>query len=445
MSDKWVRCVTHWLGICAVAVCGVIYFLNSISAEEKEKKPPFDEGFISVPGNWRQIGVPASTEVLDMVADQTQGNYEKLRTWQGDYRVHMRQYLPNPPGGATKELLSKRQASDKLSQLWQEFDFTLRFAIDMESDSIYRSKETKTMLFVKDGSNETVTIPNVGPADERSVVTAEHYLHFDPKAVSPGFTYVPNHPDTHWKRTAFRDAHQRSERQHSGDLPDPREVFGLTGGMKFWKEVRMLSQAIKAGKDFLVLHEGSGLGGTWYQLVESFMSSQSGKPSGIYMTVIFSPTAGFNAVSVILAADKEGKRPISKRLWQWKMFNGVFVPEKIVELRYSAGNLVYQREMNLQECAVNDPLKPNLFSYQGLGMKDGDLVMDNIDKVCYIIKDGSPQTLANYGEQYTPPGPGVGVYLPQWKVTVCSGLLVILIAIFIVRRYRKRRRKSSSE
>lgn len=66
--------------------------------------------------------------------------------------------------------------------------------------------------------------------------------------------------------------------------------------------------------------------------------------------------------------------------------------------------------------------------------------MDNIDKVCYIIKNGASEKLANYDEKYVPPAPSIGAYLPRWKVILCGSLLALLIAILVSRQYRKCRR-----
>lgn len=433
----------------AVAVCTLVSFLGNALAEEKSSQALSGEGFLSAPKDWRELVLPARIKALDMVVDQTKGNYEKLRTWQGTYRVHLKQYLPK---GFAREHLSTGGVAGETSALWQEFDFTLRFAIEMASDSLYRSKETSRMRWIRDGSNETITIPNTSPVDERSIVTPEHYLHFDPKSIWPGFANVPDHPEARNKHTAFRDIRNLADRQVGGDLPDPRMFFSLTGGMNFDKQIGRLLQAMKGdmgddlkkkSNELLSVYEATGSGGAWYRLDEMFISGpNSGTTISAYMTAIFSPAAGFNPVSLTMAKDKAGEHPERLILWRWKMFDGIFVPEKVKESIYSedTGKLVYQREMDLQECSINGTIEPSRFSYKGLGLKDGDLVMDNIDKACYIIKGEKPKKLANYGEKYTPPGLGFGAHLPQWKLALCSVLLILLIVIFIARQYRKRRR-----
>ena len=406
--------------------------------------PSVDMATTTLPKKWRQKTSSARIEILDMLANQARGNYEKIRTWKGTYVVHMKQYLSSK---AVKDGFRREIPEDKASALWQEFDFTMSFAIDILSGSIYRSKQTKTMRFLREDSNETVTVPNTRPMDGCSIVTAEHYLQFDPKVVWPGFTTVPGQPEARNKRVAFREPPAVGKGNH-GDLMNPMDFFGFSDNQKFADELDVLSDAMKGRRGIetnrksnqsVFIYEASEPGDTWYRLDETFAGPNSGKPSNLYMTVIFSHTAGFNAVSLLMTKDKAGQQPERTMSWQWKMVNGVYVPETVKESIYSkdGGKLVYQRELHLQECSVNGQLEPSQFSYKSFGMKDGELVMDNIDKACYIIKNGTPEKLANFDEKYIPAGPGIGASLPRWKVMVCGGLLVLLLGIFGVRRYRK--------
>ena len=448
MSDRWMRYVNAVIRsrrIFVVAVCGLAFLSGTaFAAEQKGHGTSFDEVPISSPKDWHKIVAPADLDSLSMLADQMRGNFEKLRTWQGVYSVHLREYLPSKFAVELRKS-GKAKASAAESGLWKESKFLLRFTIDIKSDSIYRSKETTETVFTEE-SNSVVTMPRLAPVDERSVVTAEHCLHFDPKAVWPGFAYVPDYPETRGKRTAFRDPAKWSEGKLLGDLPDPRMLFGLSAqGMKFWEEFTLISQGIKDYRAKLntppiAVYDSQGEGGAWYRMEERFMN-RSRKLIDSYMIVNVSAATGFNVVSNVLSRDAAGEHPESKKLWQWKRYNGVFLPERTIELLYTSetGKPIYRREMKLQECKVNDTIAPSLFSYQGLGLKDGDVVMDNIDKVCYILRNGGLEKLANYGEKYYPPDTNRWALSRGWQLTICSSFLVVLIAIFVVRHCKRKR------
>ena len=51
---------------------------------------------------------------------------------------------------------------------------------------------------------------------------------------------------------------------------------------------------------------------------------------------------------------------------------------------------------------MNRPLGPHQFDERGLGLSDGDLVLNHLERVAYIIKGGEPVKLANFGERSDP-------------------------------------------
>jgi Tol biopolymer transport system component len=53
----------------------------------------------------------------------------------------------------------------------------------------------------------------------------------------------------------------------------------------------------------------------------------------------------------------------------------------------------------LTECTLNRPLGPHQFDERGLGMSDGDLVLNHLERVAYVFRDGVPVKLANFGDR----------------------------------------------
>ena len=86
-------------------------------------------------------------------------------------------------------------------------------------------------------------------------------------------------------------------------------------------------------------------------------------------------------------------------------------------------------------------MKEPPLSLQIIGMKDGDLVMDHINKACYILENGSPKLLANYDEKQIPQLPGVGSFVPRWGLVIV-GLLVLVFLVLVCRRIAVRRAKT---
>ena len=82
------------------------------------------------------------------------------------------------------------------------------------------------------------------------------------------------------------------------------------------------------------------------------------------------------------------------------MIDGVYVPSTIKESAYRApgGGLSKEQVTKLKECALNRPLGAHQFDERGLGLSDGDLVLNHLERVAYIIKGGEPVKLANFGD-----------------------------------------------
>jgi hypothetical protein len=273
----------------------------------------------------------------------------------------------------------------------------------MSSGSYFVDKTTSRMRFLKAGSDESVTIRDVGPSDNRSIITSERYIHFDPKQA--GTTGVIEHPDVEGKRCAKVDSRRRAEMEVHGDTPDPRIFFKTDPSNNFWSPLELLAPYLwkhdKRIEDSVIVSQAKGPGGTWYRFRER-LTNGPGTPVS-WMTITFSPQAGFNPVSYVMAdKDPDGKTD-GKIEWQWNVIDAINTPSMIKESSFHGPDhtLSYERVSTLKDCALNKPLDAHQFDYQALGMKDGELVLNDIERTVYKLKEGSLVKLGNYGDRYT--------------------------------------------
>ena len=287
----------------------------------------------------------------------------------------------------------------------QEFDSVLKFAIDLGSDSIYRDVETHRMRFLKVTKDEEVKIPNVGAAEGRSIVTPEVYLVFNPKQRSTS-SFLPDHPDAQTKRRADRFPAGEA-RMREGGTPDPRHFFKFDPGNNFWTGLELYARAFrgdlgaaqkKVVEERLKIGQADGPGGRWFRDQMSFQNP--GGPT-LWVTTVWSPQAGYLPVSTVQSsvAEPDGK-PQSTIEWQWKLIDGIYVPSTIKEAVYRDADGVPSKMQTsrLTECTLNRPLGPHQFDERGLGMSDGDLVLNHPERVAYVFRNGEPVKLANFGE-----------------------------------------------
>ena len=358
---------------------------------------------------WIDVAPADRLHVIEQLATQSKGNYEKIKTWQGAYSYVLREYQDEKFVAmllANAYALANRPGpKDKSGPLIQEVDSVLTFAIDTGKSSIYRDTETNRMRFLKAGTDEEVKIPNVGPPDHRSIVTPESYLYFLPKERATS-SFLPDHPDAQSKRRVERFPVREVQMREAGAL-DPRDFFRFDPGNSIWTGLELYARALrgelgaeqkKVLEERLKIEQADGPGGRWYREQMGFTN-----PAGpmLWVTTMWSPQAGYNPVSKVMAHDKPDGKLESKIEWQWKVIDGVYVPATIKESAYrrTDGGLSKEQESRLKECVLNRPLGPHQFDERGLGLSDGDLVLNHLERVAYIIKGGESVKLANFGER----------------------------------------------
>jgi len=371
-------------------------------ADQETGPPPKDL-------TWTDIAPAERLRVIEQLAVQSKGNYEKIKTWQGAYSYVLRQYLDDRYAAqllAEAHLMASQPTPQaKAGTLVQEFDSVLKFAIDIGKNSIYRDNETSRMRFLKLGTDEEVRVPNVGPNDHRSIVTPDYYLDFRPKERATS-SFLPDHPDAQMKRRVDHFPAREALMREGGAL-DPRAFFKFDPGSSFWSGLELYARAFredlgaeqkKVVEERLRIGQSDGPGGRWYR--EQMWFTNPGGPM-LWVTTLWSPQAGYNPVSMVMAIDKPDGKLDSKIEWQWKMIDGIYIPSTIKESAYRApgGGLSKEQEARLPECTLNRPLVPHQFDERGLGLNDGDLVLNHLERVAYIIKGGEPVKLANFGDR----------------------------------------------
>ena len=349
---------------------------------------------------WTDVAPDQRLQTLDYIAGQTRINFEQIRTWKGTYAYKAGQLLS---GNQVPPVFKNGLPMQNVGALLQEFDCRMDFAIDMASGNVYRDKRTSAMNFVNPGTKEVVDIPNAGAFDSRSIVTKEQYIYFDPYERAT-YGYLQHLPEAHNKRMARRSDLRRAMNSHFGDMMDPRLFFTFDTGNKSWLHLELIAGAL-SGKngdktrrmveERFSLAQADGPGGRWYCHQQWF---DMGKGPTLWSTAFWSPRAGFNPVGYVTTFDKPDGKVSTKVEWEWTVIDGIYVPSRIKEIvcEVPGGNPSRERESKLENCVLNQPLDPHQFDHAGLGMADGDLIIDEQKRVGYIIKDGEPVKLGDF-------------------------------------------------
>jgi hypothetical protein len=427
-TDKIARHINGPLGYAArIAICTIL-LISTALAKETTNEALSNEKSPETALKWTEVEKSKTAEILQMLADKTRVNYEKIQTWEGTYLVHSKEYLAKE--NVASAFGENFKNKNDIASLIRNMQCSMPFVIDIASESIYRSKEDSVFKWKVASSGKQIKIPNTSPVQDRSIVTPEHYLSFDPKIVWPGFSEIINDPEAQNKRTAFRDSPVETSRQHYGDLMDPRNFFGFgNSSQKSWDIPQTDLQALKGeygeeakklANETITIFQSNGPGGVWYRLFTLLDNSRT------HLNIVWSPEAGYNTVSYdVINKGVVDEKPRSKISWRWKKIDGVYIPVWMKEFLYrrDTGEMTLSREVELKDCRVNKPIDPAQFTYAGLGMKDGELVKDKINKAFYTIKDGKPVKLGNFGKKYIPPEERTS--LTRWLIIAVGALLFV--------------------
>jgi RNA polymerase sigma factor (sigma-70 family) len=350
---------------------------------------------------WADVVTGDRLRIVSSLAQQTRGNHEKIKTWRGSYIYELRQHLDErfvaevltglPPNGRATP------ATARPGGLTQVFESVLTFALDTSRDALYRDVQTTRMRYLEPGTEKEVKIPNTGPADTRSIVTPTTYLIFDPRQ---RFTsaLLPDIPEAQMKRQAQRFPAGDGRLRAGGDL-DPRTFFKLDPGNFIWSSLEKYVRALRGdGRENVVaerlrLGSAMGPGGTWYRQ-QTYYTAASGP--NLYLTILWSPEAGYNPVRLAMAFGRPDAPPYRTVEWRWKQIDGIYVPSQFWETVRNASDGALSRELKarLSECVLNADLPPHQFDEAGLGLSDGDLVVNYPERVAYLMKGGKPVRIA---------------------------------------------------
>lgn len=400
---------------------------------------------------WEPIATNDIITVYNMLSTQTHGNYDRLRTWKGDGSVLVRR---RASPHEVRTLLPTAPATP----LTQVVRFTLAIAIDLETNKIFYDKTDMKMSWVNTDTDQPVTVPGVRGENERAVLTSQDCLSFLPDAPPGDYDVLPDHPRARHKRAAFRDAAESSRSQLVKTLPDPRRYFGRSPGQRFWEslegavaalrgEGRRGAEGAKIVRDGLRLYQATGDGGVWYRQDEAYRHPGEKEASEFNRTV-WSAAAGFNPVSFDVWRGAFEKDLVYRVRWQWYSRDGIYVPAAVTEVMYTPGkdatqlDLDHETEVKFANTVLNAPLAEQQFTYAALGLKNGDLVLDRVEDVVYIMNDGKAEKLANFHARF------LGKSARRTTYWVFLGVLVFAICFAgcaLVARVRRGSRQSSSQ
>lgn len=425
------------LVIVLLAVGGERDILSSSSHAQIPAEAYSDESLPSKDA-WRVLPDSEREMILDLLIVQTRSNYEKIKTWQGMYSVEQETLL-------NAEYVARnfkgRVEGNSNTALIQQMRSTVDFVLDVENDAIRRQRIVSSLRFLMPDSRTEVVVNGVGHRDANSIVNNEHYIFCHPTEVAT-YAELPTFPEAQNKRAARRVEVARAANQHFGELMDPRFLFsGINIQAPNWEALNWYLTSIKGSNgrenqeiaNRLQVAVADKDGQSWYQVTTELVF---GDGDSLKMGTIWSPLAGYNPVLLVMWNAKTGKLSRTAT-WHWKLVEGVYLPDAVEDKTFSeSGEIERSQAVKLQESTLNAPVPASEFSYEAIGLADGDLVIDEIDRTVSVLKNGQPSYLANFGQTYIPLAEHAS--LSRWAIMLVNIFAVIALTAFIVVKKRRR-------
>ncbi len=375
---------------------------------------------IDSPGDqqWKKIDSPAEkAKVFDLLFKSGSSNYQRIRAWEASYKV-------STDGGDLPQ--SARREG------------TVHFAVDLVQDSLnWRYKAEKEEFF--DGEKQS-WVPSKTLLGFRGVFLPDSAIVLPSDLPALGNVIsLGRHPVKN-VLIANRCDPKRAATSPVSERSDPRYFFCFMRGKEwytYWHSFDRMAAALRGDRgeekqetydrDYKA-YEASYKDTTWYKVEHHPPVREI--PMDEFL---FSGDDGLNIVSRIQFL-KDG-RPRIMNTWGYTQEDGVFIPQ---EYAVFFNNGTARLDYRLLESRLNESISPDQFTFKGLGLKDGDLVLDDIKRVGYIVKNDELVKLSNYGER-----PPREEHLPEQqpissRIVLVLTTLLLFIAVAVVTVLRKR-------
>lgn len=384
-------------------------------------------------------------ELLGRMADLAEQNYRKINTWELIYDIvdeagwsgeQLKGIgLDTPPPGA---------------EPWRRRDSgTVRLLYDCERNAVRAEvTRTKATLF-QDALRTPLDIPLSLPVSQTTLIVKDDFYYLEPTLDYADFPEVPA-MQGRAGRVAFREPKETARRLRNANAIDPRDLFAYT--RPFWEEfrmaARMLNQALESNDAAMVGEMGRLF--RFYEvnyphgnetvkviLVELRVRRPGTSAEGPVRTIRIraSPSHDYNFVGVNVS-DESGK-DVEIVNWQYMNHQGVWIPSHWSRvLLNSEGTPTHGRVLKLKECRLNAPIDRLKFTVQGLGLKDGERVLDRVDRVCYIYNEGELTSPVSFDSPVPSKPESSSGGIDRRLIWLNLGGLALVLVLTVLRRRR---------
>jgi len=333
--------------------------------------------------------------ILRTISNQTKANFEKIHTWQGELESSMRSIDKGNNAKKTFETLTDGvgPCPNEVASLSENKN---TFKCDLDRGLFYsKNSREAPSRFIDPAINKDLGTKSV-PRSSSQIVTKEYQCTAEPSVRKNGEVIqrkaVKENVDADGPRVGLQPVYL------------PHYIFNIDS--QVWGHYPDIIKIIKEKGEYvadglaLKVEQRTLSGDIQYRVHEPFILITFKTFNG-WVINTFSANAGYNIISSErICAD--GKL-MQKKSTEYQKINGVYVPIKDAEDTYD-----YSRDFSLQghtervfkNVRINDAIPTETFTYNNLGLENGDKFEDKIVGKKYIYQNAN---LVPVAEANNPP------------------------------------------
>lgn len=363
---------------------------------------PEEDMFYDIPQEWTELDAMRGSEQIRKLIASAESNLNAVSTFSGKFDIKhkglARQEVAAPEGeeamleherqvtaneGQTPE--NGEQAAERPTV--KKRSLIVDVVADADEGKTFWAEKLTVKVFYEGEENESEPI-DVNVHEMASIVTPREYIYSDRDDALRRVYELPGYPRIPEKKVA-EVLPPGSDRQSF----DPFALMKIPS----WTAVARASDWLEgkekvdrfSKREIHVYETADAQGARWFrhQLVDS--------TNEVEINVYWNESSGFQPVYMSFVSVSKGI--VDLRQTKWTTIGGVFLPIETYEITNYGDTGNHCRMMKVSDIRVNESLSQAQFSFNALGLVDGDLVLDGIQNKVYKIKKGEPVFFAMYG------------------------------------------------
>ncbi len=338
--------------------------------------------------NFQLVSPDQISNILTMISETTHDNYDRIKTWQGKMDATATRIYE----GAEAERVFKNETdgtkeTPQKVKKWRES--TVEFAANFEKGSFYANKFSRNPIRYTDPNSGRELGTTLNLVHNRSVVTAEYKIQSYASAKS-GNSIIA--------RTAIKEkrASQGNCSTCENDFFDPRSF--LLSGEPVWETFPLILQYIQKHGEFSINGHSLRIEKRVDGAITEYRVEIPGAVSPgqyLFKIMVFSSENGFN-FSLVETKRIDGKL-FQKETWDYEVINGTYLPKRTTKQNFKGedAELSDESECIFTNLQLNKTIPENTFSYENLGLKNGDKFTDKIAGKEYRYQDANLVPITN--------------------------------------------------